>query len=299
MGGKLAVISENVSERKSKRRVFDRLSREWFAAAAVAFVFALLVSFLMIRWLESAITFHPAKSAAGDSPTLPASAQDVWFTTTDGVRLHGWKFTPSTKPTASTVIYFHGNGGNITNVGWVGKLLASRGLGVLIFDYRGYGFSEGLLRNEDELYRDADAAYDFVTGNGASNIVLYGQSLGTAAVADLASRRPCSAIILESGLSSASDMAATVLPWFPRSLHFVLRNRFDSVHKLSKVQCPVLITHGDPDPIIPTEQGRLLFASANEPKKLLIFPGAGHNVFGSAGKSYLDTIASFAIRPQN
>jgi hypothetical protein len=123
--------------------------------------------------------------------------------------------------------------------------------------------------------------------------VLYGQSLGTAAVADLASRRECAAIILESGPSSASDMAAAALPWLPRKLHFLAKNRFDSARKLSLVHCPVLVTHGDPDPTIPTDQGRALFAAANEPKKLLIFPGAGHNVFGSVGDRYLDTVADF------
>jgi fermentation-respiration switch protein FrsA (DUF1100 family) len=100
-------------------------------------------------------------------------------------------------------------------------------------------------------------------------------------------------MILESGLASASDMAASVLPWFPRSLHFLLRNRFESAGKLRQVKSPVLITHGDPDPVIPTEQGRLLFAAANEPKKLIIFPGAGHNVFGSLGDIYLTQISEF------
>ncbi|HZE67930.1 MAG TPA: alpha/beta hydrolase [Pyrinomonadaceae bacterium] len=123
--------------------------------------------------------------------------------------------------------------------------------------------------------------------------LLYGQSLGTTAVVDLASRRQSNAIILESGLSSASEMAASVLPWFPSSLHFLLRNRFDSLEKLKKVKSPVLITHGDPDPVIPTDQGRQLFAAANEPKRLLIFPGAGHDVFGSVGNSYLDLVATF------
>jgi fermentation-respiration switch protein FrsA (DUF1100 family) len=88
-------------------------------------------------------------------------------------------------------------------------------------------------------------------------------------------------------------MASASLPWLPRWLHFVGRNRFASAEKLRKVHAPVLITHGDPDSVIPTDEGRALFAAANEPKKLMIFPGAGHNVFGSLGDKYLDVLTEF------
>jgi fermentation-respiration switch protein FrsA (DUF1100 family) len=253
-----------------------------------------IISFFGLRWVEKSMTFHPDRYTPGIEWTVPAGARDVWFSTADGLRLHGWIFESTTDPKLATVIYFHGNGGNITNVDWVGKQLASRGLSVLLVDYRGYGRSEGEAEDERGIYLDADAAYDFVTSLGRNHpIVLYGQSLGTTAAVDLASRRACGALILESGLSSASDVAATVFPWFPRLFHGVLRSRFESARKLSQVTCPVLITHGEPDPILPAEQSRRLFAAANEPKKLLIFPGAGHNVFGSLGDRYLELVANF------
>nr|MBA3439122.1 alpha/beta hydrolase [Pyrinomonadaceae bacterium] len=124
-------------------------------------------------------------------------------------------------------------------------------------------------------------------------LVLYGQSLGTTVAADVASRRACGALILESGLSSAAEMAAVVLPWLPRKAYVVGKNRFDSARKLSLVRVPVLITHGDPDAVIPVEQGRALYKAANEPKKLLIFPGAGHNVHGNTGARYVGVVAEF------
>jgi len=127
-------------------------------AVAVAFLFAVSVLFIVIRWFERTVTFHAAKIAPGEVQDVPPGAEDVWLTTSDGVRLHGWKFEPSTNTAKASVIYFHGNGGNITNVAWVGERLAGRGLEVLLFDYRGYGRSEGSLRDENELYRDADAA---------------------------------------------------------------------------------------------------------------------------------------------
>jgi fermentation-respiration switch protein FrsA (DUF1100 family) len=129
----------------------------------------------------------------------------------------------------------------------------------------------------------------------ADRVVLYGHSLGSAAVADLASRTKCAAVILESGLSSASAMASTMLPWLPTWLHSLGRNRFESAKKLANVRCPTLVVHGDPDGVVPTEQGRALFEAANEPKRLIIAPGAGHVVFSFEGEKYFDEIARFLL----
>lgn len=281
------------------------LTRERLIACFVATAFLVVTLFLALRWFEHAVSFQPVRYDAKQGWKQPTEATDVWLTTSDGIKLHGWFFMTNSAPAIATVIFFHGNGGNISNVGWVGQRLSSRGLNVLLLEYRGYGRSEGDVNGEQGLYADADAGYHYVTktlGVRPESVVLYGQSLGTAVAADMASRRQCAALILESGFSSASDLAATVLPLLPRRLHFLSRNRFESARKLAGVKCPVLITHGDPDDTIPKEHGQRLFAAANEPKKLLIFPGAGHNVFGSQGNEYLDLIADFvlqAVRPNH
>ena len=249
-----------------------------------------------LRWLESMMTFHPVRVASGERLGTPQGAEDVWFNSADGPRLHGWFFQTDTRPATATVIYFHGNGGNISTVDWVGQQLAKQGFNVLLFDYRGYGASEGDVGAESDLYADGDAALAFLVNSKdtrAERIVLYGQSLGTTVAVDVAARHNVGAVVLESGLSSASSVAETALPWLPRWLHFLGRNRFDSARKLARVKAPVLITHGDPDPVLPTNEARQLFAAANEPKKLLIFTGAGHNVFGSQGEPYLDQVAQF------
>ncbi len=88
-------------------------------------------------------------------------------------------------------------------------------------------------------------------------------------------------------------MAEKMMPWLPRFLRGLGNNRFESARKLARVHCPTLITHGDPDPVIPVDQGRELFAAASEPKKLILVPGAGHCVFGFGGDQYLDQIAAF------
>jgi uncharacterized protein len=281
------------------RRFSPILTRERLIASFVAVAFVVLTLFLALRWFEHAVSFHPVRYDAKQGWKQPTEATDVWLTTSDGLKLHGWFFATDKAPAIATIIFFHGNGGNISNVGWVGQRLSSRGFNVLLLDYRGYGRSEGDVDGEQGLYADADAGYQYVTqtlGVAPESVVLYGQSLGTAVAADLASRRQCAAIILESGFSSASDLAATVLPLLPRRLHFLSRNRFESARKLARVNCPVLITHGDPDDTIPAEHGQRLFAAANEPKKLLVFPGAGHNVFGSQGSGYLDMIADFVLQ---
>jgi fermentation-respiration switch protein FrsA (DUF1100 family) len=270
--------------------------RERLIGVTVALVIGCAAFFFGLRWLESLMTFRPDRMTATEMKMIPDGAESVWFNSTDGTRLNGWFFESQTKPATATIIFFHGNGGNILNVGWLGQRFAKHGFNVLLFDYRGYGASEGEASRESDLYADGDAAVDFVIkqkGMRPEQIALYGQSLGTAVVADVASRGNFGAVVLESGFSSASSLATTALPWLPRFLHFLGKNRFESARKVRRVTSPILIAHGDPDGTIPTAEGRLLFDSANEPKKLLIVPGAGHVVFGSAGEQYLKQVEQF------
>ena len=271
-----------------------RFTRERLIGVSVALVLGCAAFVYGLRWIEAAMTFRPSRMAA--TQVIPKGAENVWFNSADGTRLNGWFFARQTKPELATMIFFHGNGGNIANVSWLAQRFASHGFNVLIFDYRGYGVSDGIAANEADLYADGDAAVDFVmkkNGVRSEQIVLYGQSLGTAVVADVASRRTFGAVVLESGFSSASSVANSALPWLPGFLHFLGKNRFESARKLSNVKAPILIAHGDPDGTIPTTEARLLYAAANEPKKLLIVPGAGHVVFGSAGEPYLDQVEQF------
>lgn len=271
------------------------ITRERVIGIAASLIMAFIAFVFGLRWLESAMTFHPVRGAGG-TVQRPAGAEDVWLTTKDGVRLHAWFFKSTRGPSSASVIFFHGNGGNITDVAWVGEDLANRGFDTLLLDYRGYGQSDGASRDEAGLYADGDAALSYLVEGkhvAPQRVILYGQSLGTVVATDLASRRQCGALILESGVSSASSVASHALPWLPRWLHFLGRNRFESARKLKNVKVPVLITHGDPDPVIPTDEARTLFANANEPKKLLIYPGAGHNVFGTLGNGYLDVMDRF------
>lgn len=274
------------------RRVF---TREALIGATVALVVGCLAFVFGLRWLESLMTFRPERMSAQERKSPAEGAEIVWFNSADGTRLNGWFFESRLRPTTATIIFFHGNGGNITNIGWMGQRFAQHGYNVLLFDYRGYGASDGVAGAEADLYADGEAAVAFVASKGIRHeqIILYGQSLGTAVVADVASRGKFGAVVLESGFSSASSLASSALPWLPRWLHFLGKNRFESARKLANIRSPILIAHGDPDRSIPTAESHLLFAFANEPKKLLIVPGAGHVVFGGAGEQYLSQVEQF------
>jgi len=256
-----------------KRRRFT--ARKVFITLFIVVIIFCTLAFIGLRWFEFNVTFHPQRFAVEQNWTLPKNGEEVWFANKDNLKLHGWFISSASQPALGTVIYFHGNGGNISNIGWLGETLAGKSLNVLLFDYRGYGRSEGNISNEDDLYADADAAYDYVQsvkGESQDILILYGQSLGTAAAIDLASRRKCGALIIESGLSSAKDMARALLPNLPQFIYSLTRNRLENEKKVATIHCPVLFTHGDPDETISTEQGKKLFAAANEPKKLWLIP---------------------------
>ncbi|MFN7930750.1 MAG: alpha/beta hydrolase [Blastocatellia bacterium] len=256
-------------------------------------LFAFLLPFWM-RLLEWKMTHHPVAYDGSTDWVLPKQTEEVWFITADGVKLHGWLLHARTSASKGTVLYSHGNGGNITYFQGVAADLAARGLDVLLYDYRGYGRSEGSVPGEAELYADEDAAYDFLTrtrGVLPEQLAIYGLSLGTTVAVDVATRRRCAALVLEAPLSSASDMASATLPILPRVLHGILKNRFESARKIAGVNCPVFVAHGEADQIIPVEQGKKVFAAANEPKKLLLIPRGTHWL--PSEKGYLDAVAEF------
>jgi len=255
-----------------------------------------VILFFVMRRLEFMATYNPEPYVPGPNWALPPNGEEVWVKVANGDRVHGWFLRATERPAVATVLHCHGNGGNLSSVVWVAQELTKRGFDTMIFDYRGYGRSEGRLTDEWGLYADAEAFYDHLVrdrGVRAEKIALYGQSLGTTAAIDLASRLPCGALIVESGLSSASDMGAVSFPWLPRQLHFLAKNRFESARKMASVKCPALIAHGTSDPVIPVDQGRKLYEAARVPKRLIIVEGGDHFLFGSAGEKFVVGVVDF------
>ena len=262
------------------------MSAETIWGLARAVLIGLLLVILLLRVFEDRFIFFPEPSRPSDLTPEQAGVkvEDVLITTGDGVRIHTWWAPSYAKPpegkeapnAACTILYFHGNAGNLSlrlpNIGWLRELPAN----VLAVDYRGYGKSEG-NPSEEGVYRDAEAAYDYLTRERkipAEHIVVLGQSLGTAVAVDLASKRSVAAVILEAGFPSAKRVAqqAMGLP----GLGWIVRARFDSTAKLKSIRVPVLVAHCREDSVMPFVLGEELYAAANSPKQFVAYAGDCH-----------------------
>jgi fermentation-respiration switch protein FrsA (DUF1100 family) len=260
----------------------------------VIILVTLAVVILLVRLFEGSFIYFPTKYPTGrwDAGSCGLDAEDVYLTTGDNVRIHGW-FVPAEGAT-HTVVLFHGNAGNLTDRIEKLALLHSLNVSVCAIDYRGYGRSEG-RPGEAGLYADADAAYDYLChelGVEPESIVLYGVSLGGAVAVDLACRKPVGAVILESTFTSAKDMARKALPFLPPELY--LRTKLDSAGKIEGINAPLLLMHGTRDSTVPIEHARRLYEEASQPKTLVEIPGAAHNdMFVVAEQVYTRSLKEF------
>ena len=254
--------------------------------------------------LDRLLVYFPERKLEATPSDLGLGYEDVYFETSDGVTLHGWYVPGSGDPSTGSgqavcVVWFHGNAGNIGHRVYNLALMHSRvGASVLLFDYRGYGRSEG-SPSEQGLYLDAEAAIEqakLSCGVDDDGIVLFGRSLGGAVAVEMATRRPFRAAVVESAFTSVKAMASVsnrvisrFLPWF-----VVLKARYDNLAKIPSALSPVLIVHGDADTTVPHRMGLELYEAAPEPKAVHIIEGAGHDdVHVLGGEAYFDTLRRF------
>ena len=254
--------------------------------------YALVLLFLFLS--QSRLIYFPNLPSrelgpGPDSIGLAYEAVDIF--TEDGIRLDAW-YVPARKP-RGVVLFFHGNAGNISHRLQSLKIFHDLNFSTLIFDYRGYGRSGGKV-SEQGTYRDAEAAWRYLTkqrGIPASQIILFGRSIGAAIAAYLASRQRPAALIIESGFVSVPDLAAQLYPLFPA--RYLARYRYATGEFLSTVALPVLVIHSRDDEIIPFAQGRLLFESAREPKEFLELQGGHNDAFLISGRRYIGGLDAF------
>ena len=249
-----------------------------------------LSAYGLLWFLAGRSVYFPFKYPQGQWDLQPVlGAEDAWIEASDGVKLHGWWIG---RPDAAvTTLHLHGNGGNITHRAAIAREIVRAGSSILLLDYRGYGRSEG-RPSEAGLYRDSDAAYDYLIAKGVrpDRLVIHGESLGSAVAVDLAVRKPSAGLVLEAPFTSARAVAARVLP----GLGPWLIGGFDSKSKIQKVRVPLLLIHGDRDEVIDYELGRELFEAAPEPKRFWSVEGARHNdLLHTSGDEYRRRLAEF------
>jgi uncharacterized protein len=230
--------------------------------------------------LDELLLFYPSKYPDGDWKPKGLNFEEAWFKAEDGTHLHGW-YCPCDKPRA-VLLFAHGNAGNLSQRSGLMHYFQERlCVTALIFDYRGYGRSEGVPTVEGIL-RDARAARVFLAhraGVSESQIVLMGRSLGGAVVVQLAAESAARALILESTFSSFKEVAAH---HYPRLAWLVPASKLDSLSQIKRYKGPLLQSHGDADTTVPYSLGIKLFRAANEPKRWITMRGGDHNSSQSA-----------------
>jgi fermentation-respiration switch protein FrsA (DUF1100 family) len=268
----------------------------WSFLLFVLGVYVVLGAFLYFT--QSRLLYYPnlpSRAVVATPARIGLAYEEVALVTEDGVRLHGW-FLPSGEDRRGVLLFFHGNAGNISHRLDSLRIFHDLGLAVLIFDYRGYGQSEGKV-SEQGTYRDAEAAWRHLTaarGVPENEIVLFGRSLGAAVAAHLATRHRPRALVMESSFTSVPDLAAKYYRIFP--VRWLSRFRYDARADLGSLRCPVLIVHSRDDEIIPASHGRALYEAAQAPKAFLELSGGHNDGFLVSGRSYTEGLDAFLAK---
>jgi len=258
-------------------------------AIIVTGAYILFAGFLFV--FQSRYVYFPERILLADPSSIGLDFESVSFETEDGVRLFGW-FIPE-ENARSVVLFCHGNAGNISHRLESIQIFHRLGLSVFIFDYRGYGQSEG-RPTERGTYADAEAAWRYLVEERRINpneIIVFGRSLGGAVASRLAQSHAPGALIVESAFTSLPNIAATIYPYLP--VRLLLRFKYNTVEYITKVDCPILVVHSRDDEIMPFNHGQRLFEVAREPKRFLEITGTHNQGFIMSGERYEEGLNMF------
>ena len=275
----------------------SRLVRRWTVRLVKAVVVAYVVGLMILFVLQRQLLFPAGKEPPSlERAGLAGLMESATIKTADGLALLAWYHRPPND--APLIVLFHGNGGTIEIRAAKAKTYISAGFGVLLPEYRGYGGNPG-SPSEAGLYADGRAALAFAAAQDIApdHIVLYAESLGTGVAVQMATEQRVAALVLEAPYTSIADVAQSDFPLFP--VHWLVRDRFDSVEKIARVRTPLFVIHGERDGTIPVRFGRALFAAASEPKEAMWLPDAGHGVIEqfSVDAAVLDFLKRNGVAP--
>lgn len=251
-----------------------------------------LILRLTIPKLERLYIFRPSRDVLRTPADFSVPYEQCFIDTPDGARLSAWLIQPE-KPVAS-VIYFHGNGGNLGILNEILAMLYRHNLQVLAVDYRGYGWSTG-SPTEEGLYQDGLSTVEFFNENFRRSglpLIYWGRSLGSCIAAKAASSHAPSGLILE----TAWPDKRSLLEHYPqlRLANFFAKCRLATAEYLQDHQFPVLLLHGDKDRTVPIKQGQLLYNKLTGPKEFWRVDGAGHiDIHMRNSDRYMERILQF------
>jgi len=246
--------------------------------------------FLYARYLERRSLYFPIKEIIGTPSSVNLDFEDIYLKAEDGVEINAW-FVPA-DDARYTLLFFHGNGGNISHRLEKISFFHKMGLNVFIVDYHGYGKSKG-SPSEPGLYMDAEATYKYLIKEKSilpDGIILYGESLGGAVACNLAKDNKVKALITEDTFTSIKDMAEIIYPFLPT---FFLKSKFNTEALMRNLEVPKLIIHSTDDDIVPFELGEILFEEAKEPKKFLKLKGSHNTAFFDSVEDFQKGIEDF------
>jgi fermentation-respiration switch protein FrsA (DUF1100 family) len=252
----------------------------------------------IFSFLENFLLYHPFRQIDYTPTTFGVPYEDVYFTADDGTKLNGWYVAP-VAPAGPILLWAHGNAGNLSHRAEnIAAIRSQLGAGVFLFDYRGYGRSEG-KPGEKGLYADGRAAYAWLRERvPPERIFLFGRSLGATVMAKLASEgAEARGLIMESPFESLLSMGKKIFPFLPVS--WIIEQNFDTAALVPTVKMPVFVLHGERDEIVPFSQGKRIFELAPEPKRFYKIPDAGHNdTYVMGGLPYWQAWRDFIASPE-
>lgn len=236
----------------------------------------------------------PGREIVQTPQDIGLTYEEVELVTEDRIELYGW-FIPAVKA-RGVLLFCHGNAGNISHRLESIKIFHDLGLSVFIFDYRGYGRSEGKV-SEQGTYRDAEAAWEYLVKEkqiSSDKIIFFGRSIGSGVATWLAVKNRPEALILESAFTSIPDLGQELYPYFP--IKFLCRIKYSNLKNLERIKCPILIIHSRDDEIVSIEHGKRLFEVAGEPKEFLKIRGSHDDGFIVSLEEYKEGLDGFVKR---
>jgi fermentation-respiration switch protein FrsA (DUF1100 family) len=268
--------------------------KRMFVSALIGLLAGYLLLVVFVYFIQGRMVYFPTKEIANTPLDIGLHFEEVILRTSDGINISAW-FIPAQKE-RGVILFCHGNAGNISHRLDSIKIFHDLNLSVFIFDYRGYGSSDG-SPSEKGTYRDAEAAFRYLveTRNiDPRKIVIFGRSLGSAVAAEIGFRFNSAALILESGFTSVADLGRKYYPYLPVKL--LSRFDYSTARKVGRIDIPKLIIHSLDDDIVPFEHGEKLFAKAAEPKMFLQIKGSHNDGFAVSGKAYINGLNDFITK---